>query len=482
MTSAPILDAVENYRGTIVDLDAGQIITPARLVAAWHGLARRMVESGLSSGDRVIVAVGNGPLFIAVWAAILAQDGSPLLVHMDTPPAELKRIADRFHARFIITDSQQERDFESAGIQASTFAGADWAQVVWGDTTTAADTSQFVSLPGVPLHPTSGTTGPQKMAVRPVATGIAEVEHYVSTLGVGSDDTLLALSPMSHAYSHGWCVITPLITGASLVTTRRFRPQAVFEACRDHRITILPAVASLLDTLMFGAGKRLHAPQRRVITGGAPLTERTARNFERFSGSRVCPLYGTTETGAIAVARPDGPLAVGGYVGPAFDGVEIDVRPPEQPAEMNEGIGSVHVRSRSLMAGYLIDERLDTSCLEDGWFNTGDLGRVVDGALHLYGRQAEVINLSGMKVLPREVEEVIAALPGIAEVKVYPGKTRYGTLQVRAAVVADNGVDVEQIKAHCERQLVYYKRPARVTLLDALPKSANGKVVREQLP
>jgi acyl-CoA synthetase (AMP-forming)/AMP-acid ligase II len=482
MTAAPILDAVENYRGTIVDLDAGQVITPPRLVAAWHGLARRMAECGLSPGDRVIVAVGNGPLFIAAWAAILAQEGSPLLVHMDTPPAELKRIADRFHARFLVSDAQQEHDFETAGIQASTFAGADWAEVVWGDTGIAAEASEYLYLPGVPLHPTSGTTGEQKMAIRPVNTGIAEVETYASTLGVNADDTLLALSPMSHAYSHGWCVYTPLITGASLVTMRRFRPQAVFEACRDHRISVLPAVASLLDTLMFGAGKRLYAPERRVITGGAPLTERTARNFERFSGSRVCPLYGTTETGAIAVARRDGPMAIGGYVGPAFDGVEIDVRPPTEPAELSEGIGSVHVRSRSLMAGYLIDEKLDTSCLADGWFNTGDLGRMVDGVLHLYGRQAEVINLSGMKVLPREVEEVIAALPGIAEVKVYPGKTRYGTLQVRAAVVADDGVDVEQIKAHCESQLVYYKRPARVTLLDALPKSANGKVIRDQLP
>jgi acyl-coenzyme A synthetase/AMP-(fatty) acid ligase len=401
---------------------------------------------------------------------------------MDTPPAELKRIADRFHARFIVTDAQGEQELEAAGMQASTFAGADWAEVVWGDTGRAAEATEFLAMPGVPLHPTSGTTGPQKMAIRPVATGIAEVEAYVSTLGVCADDTLLALSPMSHAYSHGWCAITPLITGASLVTMRRFRPQAVFEACRDHRITILPAVASLLDTLMFGAGKRLHAPERRVITGGAPLTERTARNFERFSGSRVCPLYGTTETGAIAVARPDGPMAIGGYVGPAFDGVDIEIRPPEEPAELTPGIGSVHVRSRSLMAGYLIDEQFDTSSIVGGWFNTGDLGRIDDGALHLYGRQAEVINLSGMKVLPREVEEVIAALPGIADVKVYPGKTRYGTLQVRAAVVADEGVGVEQIKTHCESQLVYYKRPAIVTLLDALPKSANGKVIRDQLP
>ena len=99
------------------------------------------------------------------------------------------------------------------------------------------------------------------------------------------------------------------------------------------------------------------------------------------------------------------------------------------------------------MIGYLSDETLDTSVLDDGWFNTGDLGSMdSDGALSLYGRQAEVINISGMKVLPREVEEVIAALPGVAEVKVYPGRTRHGSLHVKAAVVADNGIDTAQVK------------------------------------
>ena len=91
MTAAPILEAVDNYRGTIVDLDAEQVIEPARFAAGWRGLARRMAECGLSPGDRVIVAVANGPLFIAAWAAILSEEGSPLLVHVDTPPAELAR-------------------------------------------------------------------------------------------------------------------------------------------------------------------------------------------------------------------------------------------------------------------------------------------------------------------------------------------------------------------------------------------------------
>src|SRR5205823_2745993 len=159
------------------------------------------------------------------------------------------------------------------------------------------------------------------------------------------------------------------------------------------------------------------------------------------------------------------------------------VRPPAEPGEYPPGVGLVHVRSPSLMLGYLSDERLDTSVVVDGWFNTGDLGSIdADGALRLSGRQSEVINLSGMKVLPREVEEVIALLPGVVEVKVYPGKTRHGSLHVRAAVVAENGTSAAEIKAHCERHLVYYKRPSRITLLDGLPKSANGKILRDQLP
>ena len=312
---------------------------------------------------------------------------------------------------------------------------------------------------------------------------MAEVADYVDAFGIDHNDTLLALAPMSHAYAHGWCVVTPLVTGANLVSMRRLNARLVFAACQEHKITIMPAVGSMLDTLLFGAGNRLYDPARQITTGGAPLSERTAKNFEKVCGTRVRPLYGTTETAAIAVARAGGPPAIGGYVGPPFKGVSVDIRPSQDAAEYGPGIGLVHVRSASVMLGYLADEKLDASVVADGWFNTGDLGTLgEDGALRLCGRQAEVINLSGMKVLPREVEEVIAAIPGVVEVKVYPGKTRHGSLQIRAAVVVDNGLDAAAIKAHCRQQLVYYKQPARVILMDALPKSANGKVARDQLP
>jgi acyl-coenzyme A synthetase/AMP-(fatty) acid ligase len=485
MSPEPVLAAVDDYRGSIFDLDRSLLVGPREFAAGRLALARGMGQSGLRAADRAIVAVGNGPLFIAVWAAILAQGGSPLLVHVETPPAELKRIAQQFRARFVATDAQPAAGLEDVGARAKTLSCGDWGRVAWADFGDPADAGSrpLLHLQGVPLHPTSGTTGKPKVAVRPAATALAEVKHYVETIGIDQSDKLLALAPMSHAYAHGWCVVAPMATGASLVTMRRFSAKSVFRACQEHGITILPAVAPMLDTLVFGAGGRLYDPHRRVITGGAPLPERTAANFERVSGARARPLYGTTEAGGIAVARAGGPPVIGGCVGPPFDGVSVDIRPPADPSELGPGVGLVHVRSASVMIGYLEDETLDTSVLADGWFNTGDLGWIdEEGALHLRGRQAEVINVSGMKVLPSEVEEIIAGLPGVIEVKVYPGKTRHGSYYVKAAVVADDGVDVAQIKAHCARHLVYFKRPARIILTDALPRSAGGKILRDQLP
>ena len=90
--------------------------------------------------------------------------------------------------------------------------------------------------------------------------------------------------------------------------------------------------------------------------------------------------------------------------------------------------------------------------------------------------------MSGLKVVPCEVEEAIVQLPGVREVKVYAGEHRSGTQIVKAAVAVDEGLTAFEIRAHCERQLVYYKRPQVVTIVDALPRTPTGKIIRDQLP
>ena len=166
-----------------------------------------------------------------------------------------------------------------------------------------------------------------------------------------------------------------------------------------------------------------------------------------------------------------------------MEGVEAEVRPHPSASDLEETAGMLHIRSSSMMAGYLDTEGVDESPLEDGWFATGDLARIDDdGDIRLLGRHSDVINVSGMKVVPSEVEQVIAAVPGVVDVKVYPGRRKSGDQFVQAALVLESGVKAETIRKHCTEHLVYFKRPERMHSIESLPRSPAGKIVVEELP
>jgi long-chain acyl-CoA synthetase len=485
LSPLPILDAAERYRGRFVDLDAERVVTADAFHRARAQLAGRLSDAGLAAGDRAVVAVGNGPQFVATLVSVLAVGGCPLLVHAKTPAPELKRTALRFGAALVISDECHAADLQTESFTATRLAAGDWLELAAGRLGDGTPGLNFggVGLPGVPLHPTSGTTGEPKVALRPGRAATEEARHYVETIGITAADTIMAVAPMCHAYAYGMCVMVPLLSGASVVSMRSFQSGRVFQGLAQERVTILPAVPAMLDVLLFGAGERLRGAARIVLTAGSPLSERTAARFREKSGLTVRPLYGTTETGGITVAPAGGEQVAGSCVGPLMNGVEAQVRPHPAHSDSSPGAGRLFIRSSSMMAGYLGGEGLDTSPLTDGWFETGDLARIdAAGNIHLLGREADVINVEGLKVIPSEVEEVIAAVAGVVEVKVYAGKRKSGGQFIKAAVVTEGNVDVQTIRAACERNLVYYKRPERIIPLDSLPRSAAGKIQRERLP
>jgi acyl-coenzyme A synthetase/AMP-(fatty) acid ligase len=331
----------------------------------------------------------------------------------------------------------------------------------------------------VPLHPTSGTTGLPKLAVRPAAAAVAEAGHYVETIGIDERDLILCTVPMSHAYGFGMGTMVPLLSGASVASTRRFTPAAALQALREHPVTIYPTAPFALDVLLGEGGDELPPPPRCITSAGAPLPEATATEVSRRWGTIVRPLFGTTETGGISVALPGHDPAAAGSVGPPMEGVSVEVR----GAGENDDAGRLSVRSSSMMVGYLGTDGIDRSAIVDGWFDTGDMALLDDeGDIRLRGRASEVINVFGMKVLPSEVEEVIALLPQIKEVKVYGVVNAGGYPSVRAAVVASEGLREADVRAHCRAHLISYKRPDKVVLLERLPRTASGKIALTELP
>ena len=167
-----------------------------------------------------------------------------------------------------------------------------------------------------------------------------------------------------------------------------------------------------------------------------------------------------------------------------MSGVETELCSGEPNAAGDDiDLQILHVRSSSMMAGYLGPDGIDRTAVNDGWFATGDVSQIDEaGNIYLRGRITEVINVAGMKVVPSEVEEVIMSLPQVQEAKVYAGNSPAGMQFVKAAVVADGAVESTDIRAHCAAQLIYYKRPSMVLMVDALPKSPSGKVVFAELP
>lgn len=485
LSPVPLLDLFENYGGSILDLDQKSTWDGSSLRAGRQRLSGDLRRQGVAGGQRILLAVGNGPAFAISLMSVLSVEACPVLLHFETPPNELKRLAVAYAASYVLSETWTESDLAPVSIRATKFdlgngVGLTFAAMDDGESKAAR---AYPNVPAVPLHPTSGTTGTPKIAIRHGEAAVAEARHYQQTMGITAEDNLLCAVPMSHAYGFGTCVTMPLTSGASVVSTRRFQPHVITRALKEHAITTFPAVPAMLHLLLVAARGPIAGLPKRVLSAGAPLSEQTAKAFYDHTGHPVQSLYGSTETGGIAVdVKPPG-LGVAGCVGPPMEPVSVEIRPLDEPGELRPEVGRVRVKSASMMAGYLTREGIDASHIANGWFETGDLGFLDrDGRIHLVGRESEVINVFGLKVIPSEVEAVLMNAPGVTDVKVYAGAHRSGSQIVKAAVAGPETLDVAAIREYCAKQLVGYKRPDVITRMDALPRTATGKIIRDQLP
>jgi acyl-CoA synthetase (AMP-forming)/AMP-acid ligase II len=483
LSPAALLDLFEHYRGSFQDLDQKVRWDGSRLRAARDELSRELKALGVAPGQRILIAVGNGPAFIISFISTLAVGASPVLIHFETPRGELKRLAATYDARYVLSEMFSVAELAPVLLRAKAIEICGEVHLVCAEMDDGESIGSFPAIPAIPLHPTSGTTGTPKIAIRHANAAVAEARHYQQTMGITGEDTLLCTVPMSHAYGFGTCVTMPLTSGASVISSRKFQPHLVIRTLAEHRITTLPLVPAMLHLLLIAARGPIAGLPGRVLSAGAPLGEQTAKAFFDHTGQSVQSLYGSTETGGISIdVKPPG-LGISGSVGPAMRPVSVEMRPLDEPGELREDVGRVRVKSPSMMAGYLTRDGIDSSRIVDGWFETGDLGFLDEsGRIHLVGRESEVINVFGLKVIPSEVEAVLMTAPGVTDVKVYAGQHRSGSQIVKAAIAGPESLDVAAIRDYCAKQLVGYKRPEVITRLDALPRTPTGKIIRDQLP
>jgi long-chain acyl-CoA synthetase len=332
---------------------------------------------------------------------------------------------------------------------------------------------------------TSGSTGAPKAAVVSHRARTAMALLYGQEYGCyGSRDTALVTTPLYHGagLSRG---LTPLMTGGSVVLHRRFDPSAAVRALADPGITaafMVPTMFAAVFDLPEHEVGRLAERRLTILSNASALPEPLKqRILEAWPGVRLFEIYGSTEAGTVSSLRPEDQQRKTRCVGQplAFTGVRLL---GDDGADAGPGqVGELVSRSPFVFDGYHGDQQATAAAIRDGWVGVGDLARRDDdGYLYIVGRKSEVIITGGVNVYPREVEEVIAAYPGIREAAVFGVPDERWGERVSAAIVPAAGgqIDVQGLEQHCRLLLAPAKLPRSVQVLAELPRTSSGKVAK----
>jgi long-chain acyl-CoA synthetase len=338
---------------------------------------------------------------------------------------------------------------------------------------------------------TSGTTGSPKGASlthRNLLSNAAQARAWVPSIVRGEGCVVYAVLPMFHAYGLTLCLTFAMSMGARLVLFPRFDPDMVLEVTKKHPATFLPLVPPIADRLLKAArekGVSLHGTQV-AISGAMTLPHELVVPFEAASGGYLVEGYGLSECSPVLMANPVADNRVPGTVGLPLPGTECRVVDPDDPTQdvPHGERGELIVRGPQVFGGYYGKPEETEAVFTDGWFRTGDIVVIDDaGFVRVVDRIKELIITGGFNVAPTEVENALRQHPQVEDAAVVGLPSEHSGEEVVAAVVLAPGeeIDVEAVREFARGILTPYKVPRRIFVVDELPKSLIGKVLRRQV-
>jgi malonyl-CoA/methylmalonyl-CoA synthetase len=482
----------------------GEALTYGELGAQVRAFAEALLRRGVAPGERVALYLENSPLFAV--AHLGAQLAGAVVVPVNTQyrQVELSHILQDAGVRACVTGAAGARELEGllAGLPslsllvlaepASPRVPAHVNPVGMHELLSEGDRNAALPLPRpdtlATLGYTSGTTGRSKGAMLRHGNLLANVRAVVQAWEWTAEDRLLLTLPLFHTHGLMVGLHGTLVTGASADLRRKFVAADVLRALReDASLTLFFGVPTMYSRLLeeARADGRPVRPLRLLVSGSAPLSAQLHREVEEAFGQRILERYGMTETG-MNTTNPYRGERRAGTVGMPFPGQEarvVDVRGRKVlgPGET----GEIEVRGPHVFAGYWNNPAATAEAIDaEGWFRTGDLGETdADGYFRLTGRARELIISGGFNVYPREVEEVLAAHPAVAEVAVLGLPDADLGERVVAVVVPREGEapSPEALADFCKERLASFKKPRQVVLAASLPRNALGKVQKHVL-
>ena len=352
--------------------------------------------------------------------------------------------------------------------------------------------SPFPEVPSVSLDAsdgaailyTSGTTGQPKGVLLThgnLASNAAATVHHTR---MTPDDRLLCYLPLFHCFGQNFIMNAAVTAGATLILHERFVPEEILESTRVNRASIFLGVPAVYLRLLAQSDiERYLQTIRYYFSAAAPLPVEVVRKWRDRFGQTIYEGYGLTETSPFATYNHDADYREGS-VGTAIQDVEIKIV-DEHGAQLPPGeVGEIAIKGPNVMNGYFNRPEETAEVIRDGWFLTGDIGKMdQDGYLYLVDRAKDMVNVSGFKVWPREVEEVLSAHGGVAEAAVIgvPDPVSGEAVKAFAVLKQSARLTEQEVIDFCRNRMAVYKAPRHVEFIDALPRNPAGKVLKREL-
>jgi long-chain acyl-CoA synthetase len=460
-------------------------ITSAELRERVDRLAGALAARGLTDGAPVALVLPNVPAFPIAFLALLRAGAVVVPLNPHFKEAELEFHFRDSGVRAVITDVDGEPGCRSVGEQ------LDSPPELLVD----LDALEAGDLPPVPgadadavYQYSSGSTGRPKRVPRTHAHLRAEADAYVAATGLTSDDSIFCTIALFHTYGMGCCLLAAARSGATLVLFDNPNPfllqrARALEQIERESVTVFPGVPFTFRMLAEAPEDADLSSLRLCFSAAAALPRATFKAFHDRFGVPVRELYGCTEAGCVTVNADSDPRGTVGSVGTPIEGVELRIVDEEGEPVDDGRIGEVLIRSAAMTPGYADADELNAEAFRDGWFRSGDRGRVDEvGRLFLTGRTKRLIDVRGDKVDPVEVEDVLAVHPKVGEVVVLGVESDVpGEELVKAVVVPAGDAQERELIRYCRERLADYKVPSRVEFREEIPTGPGGKVLRSKL-
>jgi long-chain acyl-CoA synthetase len=455
-------------------LDYGQLAREARRVAAF------LIAQGVEPGQRIGFMAPNGLAYLPAAFGLLASGAclTPLASHLT--PAETAQITTEVQLNGRLSWPKADRFSGPDGRAIMSGGECDGLTFQWIDRG-AEGSAEFMQLNPAFIRFTSGTTASSKGVVLSHEATTARVQAADSVLRFTEADRILWVLPL--AYHFAVTIVAYVRAGAHVLMCPDTLPGALVDSIRRLEPSVLYASPLHFERM---ANLRPAAPLSSVrlcLSTSAPITPAVIDRFESVYGVLVGQAYGIIEAGLPCInLRSDGlsPTSVGHPV-PGYDIAVLS----DEGKRLNAGaLGEIAVRGDGLFSAYYAPWRRREQVALDGWFLTGDIGWLDHtGALYLKGRKKAVIFVAGLKFFPEEVEDCINRFPGIKESRVFGrSHARLGEVPCAEIVLDSAGCDLDALQAHCARALSPYKVPMEFTVVDAVPKTPGGKILRRPYP